>query len=73
MRHQQKAIAIVLIRALNRHAFDMGGYTGKLNALDMELTRSWRMYSIWGWLRSYKDSQAHEPCFGGNLSLAQDI
>ena len=27
--------------------------TSKLNALDMELTRSWRMYSIWGWLRSY--------------------
>ena len=25
----------------------------KLNALDMELTRSWRMYRIWGWLRSY--------------------
>ena len=27
MRHQQKAIAIVLICALNRHAPDMGGYT----------------------------------------------
>ena len=31
--------------------------TSKLNALDMELTRSWRMYSIRGWLRSYRERE----------------
>ena len=32
--------------------------TSKLNALDMELTKSWQMYSIQGWLRSYMHAYA---------------
>ena len=40
----------------------------KLNALDMELTRSWRMYSMWGWLRSYTRSpRVHNPTPGSQL------